>query len=67
MRTAQLQLRRWCPIAETHQDLNDVWCGWNHDDPTHKLRVRRMLICSDCQQGYFNKQEFVGHECYSAY
>jgi len=72
-RQASSQLRRWCPIAETHQDLDQVACGWDHalpyDGPfgSHNLRKRRMLICSVCQQGEFTQKEFDEHECYSAY
>lgn len=70
-RHAVSTLRRWCPIAETHQDLDMDWCGWDHDGRIkgHKLRLRRMLVCSvpDCQQGYFNQKDFDEHECYSAY
>ena len=66
-RHAMPMLRRWCPIAETHQDADDVWCGWDHDSERHRLRKRRMLVCSVCQQGYFNQQEFDEHECWSAY
>lgn len=37
----------------------------DHED--HRLRLRRMLICDRCEQGYFTKQEFASHECFSAY
>lgn len=64
-------LRRWCPIAETHQDADWVDCPWEHDERPngHNCRLRRMLVCSvpDCQQGYFNQKEFDEHECYSVY
>ena len=71
-RTATPQLRRWCPIAETHQDADMETCAWSdcrEGRPTHRLRLRRMLICSvpECRQGYFNQKEFDEHECYSAY
>lgn len=72
-RTARSERRRWCPIGLTHQDEDDVTCGWTHEWPEqvwpgpHRLRIRRMLVCSECDQGYFNKEEFDEHECYSAY
>lgn len=67
-RTALSQRRRWCPLAGTHQDEDDPWCGWIHDGlSNHRLRIRRMLVCSECQQGYFAKGDFDDHECYSAY
>ena len=67
-RTAQSKLRRWCPEAKTHQDDDDPICGWNHGtDDSHRLRLRRMLECSECDQGYFAVTAFDKHECYSAY
>lgn len=67
-RTAILSIRRWCPEAGTHQDEDDPWCGWQHgDQPTHRLRRRRMLVCSRCEQGYFTQHDFDRHECFSAY
>jgi hypothetical protein len=63
------QLRRWCPVAGTHQDIDDPECGWMDcgDKPSHTLRKRRMIVCSKCQQGYFKQADFDEHECYSAY
>lgn len=63
------ELRRFCSIAETHQDADDIVCGMNDctDKSGHKLRLRRMLVCSECEQGYFNKNDFAEHECFSAY
>lgn len=71
-RYGEWRLRRWCPIAKTHQDADWETCGWSNcydDSRDHRLRLRRMLICSiqDCQQGYFNQREFDEHTCYSAY
>ena len=67
-REAISQRRRWCPEMKTHQDENDPWCGWSHDDPDrHRLRVRRMLVCSECDMAFFTKEGFDEHSCYSAY
>ena len=69
-RQASSQLRRWCPISQTHQDADWEECAWAEcyeDRRSHRLRLRRMLICSECQQGCFNQKEFDEHECYSAY
>ncbi len=66
-RAAVSQLRRWCPEAQTHQPADDPECGWIHDDkPTHRLRLRRMLVCSNCEQGYFTRMVFLKHECHDA-
>lgn len=65
MREARSELRRWCPIAKTHQDEDDRECGWI--DHRHRLRVRRMLVCSECGQAYFKQLAFDLHECDSAY
>ena len=64
-RIAKSLLRRWCPEAETHQDADDPVCGWDHNH--HRLRLRRMLVCGRCEQGYFTRGEFNAHECFSAY
>jgi hypothetical protein len=67
-RIANSRLRRWCPIAKTHQDADDPACGWEHGEKSfHILRLRRMLVCSECEQGYFTQPEFDAHECFSAY
>lgn len=69
-RKGEWQLRRSCPIAMTHQDADDPVCAWTDCIPGkagHRLRLRRMLICSECEQGYFTPAEFAEHECYSAY
>jgi hypothetical protein len=71
-RQAVSQLRRWCPYSETHCDAAWIDCPWDGCGPNelnrgHRLRLRRMLVCSVCQQGYFNQKEFNEHECYSAY
>lgn len=78
VRVAVSQRRRWCPEGETHQDEDDPVCGWDHewpDGPTafrlfsssHRLRIRRMLVCSECEQGYFTQEVFDEHGCFSAY
>lgn len=70
IREAKSELRRWCPYMKTHQDADDPVCGWLHSDynnRSHRLRRRRMVVCSQCGQGYFTRQEFDDHECYSAY
>lgn len=64
-REAESKLRRWCPDCEVHMDADDRMCGMGHCD--RKPRKRRMLACSTCEQGYFNRKDFDGHECYSAY
>lgn len=68
-REARSELRSWCPIGLTHQDEDDRECGWQHGilDIGHRLRVRRMLVCSECEQAYFNQFDFDFHECDSAY
>jgi len=46
------QLVRWCPTAQTHQDVDDALCNWSNCGgryETHRLRKRQMLICSTCQ------------------
>ncbi|MDQ3748015.1 MAG: hypothetical protein M3367_03205 [Acidobacteriota bacterium] len=63
-------LRRYCSIAETHQDADDKACGMNNCLETrssHALRLRRMVVCSLCEQGYFAKTDFDCHECFSEY
>ena len=65
-REAISERRRWCKEAKTHQDEDDPWCGWSHDG-LHRLRIRRMLVCSACSQAYFTKEAFDEHECDSAY
>lgn len=64
-REAVSKLRRWCPDCEVHMDADDRVCGMSHCD--RRPRKRRMLVCSVCQQGYFNRTDFGAHECYSAY
>ena len=65
MREADSMLRRWCPEEQTHQDAEDALCGWA--DHVHRLRLRRMLVCRVCQQGYFTRRAFLDHECHDAY
>lgn len=71
-RVAISQLRRWCPYNETHQDADWVDCPWADCGPNelstgHRCRLRRMLVCSICEQGYFTKAEFGEHECWASY
>ena len=70
-RKARSEPRRWCPEGKTHQDEGDPICGWmDHGGllgNAHRLRVRRMLVCSECEQAYFTKEAFDEHSCYSAY
>jgi len=62
------ELRRWCPDGLTHQDADDPVCGWEHGRLTmHRLRLRRMFVCPECEQGYFTRAAFCGHECGDAY
>ncbi len=64
-RTAKSELRRWCPEAKTHQDADDPVCAWM--DHSHRLRLRRMWICSVCEMGFFERDDFSSHECWSAH
>jgi len=68
-RTFTSQLVRWCPEAGTWQPRDEPVCLWDHDTGTHRLRLRRMIVCSvaDCAQAYFSKEDFDAHACYSAY
>lgn len=36
-------------------------------DCTLRLRKRRFIICSECQQSYTTKTVFNTHECYDVY
>jgi len=70
-RKATSQLIRWCAEAKTWQPEAERMCvgaycrnDWTF---THPLRIRRALVCSVCEQGYFGKKEFDEHDCYSAY
>lgn len=66
-RHAVKQLRRWCPRAMTHQRADDPVCGWDHGGATHRLRLRTMLVCDRCGQGYFTMRDFDRHDCGDAY
>ena len=67
-RKARSKRRRWCRIGKTHQDEDDPICCCEHGDIlSHRLRVRRMLVCSACSQAYFTKEAFDEHFCDSAY
>ena len=66
-RKARSERRRWCLEGTTHQDEDDPICGWEHGDIlSHRLRVRRMLVCSECGMACFAKEVFDEH-CCSAY
>ncbi len=64
-RIAIPQLRHWCKVGEMHQDPEVCTC--EGCDPVHRLRLRRMLVCSVCEMGFFTKQGFETHECWDAY
>lgn len=64
-RSGTWQMRRWCPVGCMHQDAEDHQC--NGCDPVHYLRLRRMLICSVCEMGFFKQAGFDEHECWDAY
>lgn len=66
-RKAVSELRRWCPESGLHQDADDAMCASDHNAWAHRLRLRRMLVCSVCEQGYFNRAAFDAHECHDAY
>ena len=70
-RQSASRLVRWCPEGKTWQPADEPVCLWTHNDDGshHRLRLRRMLICSDkeCQQVYFTQEEFDDHICGSAY
>jgi hypothetical protein len=70
LRSPASRLLRWCPVAETWQDEGDPMCMWDQCvgfKATHRLRLRRVLLCSVCEMAFFTKEGFDGHECYSAY
>ena len=67
IRSAARVLRRWCPIALLHQPADEPWCMSADEHRDHRLRLRRMFVCSRCEQGYFTQEMFDAHECYSAY
>jgi hypothetical protein len=57
-------LKRFCPIGKTYQDIDDKNCGLIHGEiENHILRKRWMLICSICEWGFFDKEDFDNHEC----
>lgn len=64
-RTFKYELRRWCPLAFTHQPADEPNCHW--DDHNHLLRLRRMYVCDICEQAYFKKELFEDHECFDFY
>lgn len=69
-RQAVSMLVRWCPIAGLYQDADDSWCNTNYcyeDRITHRLRLRRMLVCSICKMAFFTKKGFEDHECFDRY
>jgi len=49
-----------------------VWVGETSGpcpmmDCTNRLRRRRFIICSECQQSYTSRFLFNKHECHDAY
>ena len=71
-REATSQLVRWCPEAKTWQPADEPTCHWEHAgfdyiSDSHRLRLRRMLVCKQCEQAYCTKISFEDHECFSAY
>lgn len=79
VRKAVSELRRWCTHSETHMDVEDggsceacydcdecsaMRHSWQRE---HRARIRRMLVCSVCEMGFFNRPAFEAHECHSAY
>ncbi len=66
MRQANSQRVYWCPDGKTwHPETDGSMCA-SLDHP-HRLRIRRMLVCSECEQAYFTKEGFEEHHCDSAY
>lgn len=81
-RTFTRELRRWCEHTGTHMDAKDGGsCEGCYDCDEcmeagfrrrvsgyiHRGRLRRMLVCSVCEQGYFKRGAFDAHECHDAY
>lgn len=81
-RKARSELRRWCEHSGTHMDSSatgsceacydcDKCADTRHNrttwEQTHTARLRRMLVCDVCEQGYFNRAAFDAHECHDAY
>ena len=62
-RTPISRLVRWCPEMKTWGPVEEP-CGWIHlDGKTHWHRIRRMIVCPDCQQAYFSTSDYLMHEC----
>lgn len=64
-RHADSRLIRFCVEGETWQPQEES-CAWD-DCSGKRHRVRRMLICSKCEQCYEKRKSFDCHECFDAY
>jgi hypothetical protein len=73
VRESVSQLVRWCPVGQFyHTYLEDAQCpadDCGSEAKNHRLRRRRMLICSVdyCRQAFFTKEGFNEHECGEVY
>ena len=66
-RVARSALVGYCPNAEMYEE--PYVAGMECDEcmyGDHKLRKRRGLICSRCQQVEWTQKGFNAHECFSA-
>lgn len=65
-RKAESKLMRYCRhtgcIYDVKEDCPGPWC--NAERGNHRGRVRRMLVCSECEQGFFSRDFFNAHECF---
>lgn len=67
-RKAESKLMRWCDAGGFFYDVDEWTCpGCCDGENDHQGRVRRILQCSVCEQGYFNRAKFDVHECHDAY
>ena len=57
------RLVRWCPEGKTWQPTDEPVCNWDHDGKRHRLRLRRAVVCPECQQAYFSTSDYLLHEC----
>lgn len=65
-RKAESELMRYCEEQGLLYDEAESSCPMCYESP-HRGRVRRVLVCSVCEQGYFNMSNFEAHECHDAY
>ena len=57
-RTFTSELKRFCPISELYQDADDPICSsvaCYDDRMSHRLKLRRMWICSECRERFFEQ------------